>query len=119
MLVQTLSPDAPAITAAVGHDLASFAAEELPHREALGYPPYASMVRVVIRGSGDAATQAFSEELSRRLHVSANAFSTAVRILGPASAPMAKLRGNYRYQIQLHATDGELLAQWFAVPRTI
>jgi primosomal protein N' (replication factor Y) (superfamily II helicase) len=34
---------------------------------------------------------------------------TAVRILGPAPAPMAKLRGNFRYQIQLHSTDGGLL----------
>ena len=36
--------------AAVRHDLAAFARDELPHREALGYPPYASMVRLVIRG---------------------------------------------------------------------
>ena len=39
VLVQTLSPDAPAIVAAVQHDLAAFAEKELPHREALGYPP--------------------------------------------------------------------------------
>jgi primosomal protein N' (replication factor Y) len=40
VLVQTLSPDAPAIVAAVNHDLKAFARDELPHREAFGYPPF-------------------------------------------------------------------------------
>ncbi len=109
VLVQTLSPDAPAIMAAVRHDLAAFATNELPHREALGYPPFASMVRIVIRGSRETSTEAFSHEISRQLHDRAESASPPVRILGPAPAPMAKLRGNYRYQIQLHSTDGELL----------
>ncbi len=109
VLVQTLSPDAPAIVAAVGHDLPGFAAKELPHREALGYPPFASMIRIVIRGAADRSVQAFSEDVSRRLHECAADVESAVRILGPAAAPMAKLRGSYRYQIQLQSTDGELL----------
>jgi primosomal protein N' (replication factor Y) len=109
VLVQTLSPDAPAIVAAVRHDLAAFALKELPHREALGYPPFASMVRLVIRGKREAATRAFAEDLSRRLNDGANDASAAVRILGPAPAPMSKLRGCYRYQIQVHSTDGKLL----------
>ena len=57
VLVQTLSPDAPAIVAAVQHDLAAFAEKELPHREALGYPPFASMIRIVVRGDRESATQ--------------------------------------------------------------
>ena len=57
VLVQTFSPDAPAIVAAVRHDLAAFAREELPHREALGYPPFASMVRIVVRGETRARRQ--------------------------------------------------------------
>jgi primosomal protein N' (replication factor Y) len=109
VLVQTLSPDAPAIVAAVRHDLAAFAVKELPHREALGYPPFASMIRIVIRGTRDVATRAFADEASRRLHEHADTRSPAIRILGPAPAPMAKLRGNYRYQIQLHSPKGELL----------
>ena len=109
VLVQTLSPDAPAIVAAVRHDLAAFAEKELPHREALGYPPFASMIRIVIRGDREAATKAFAEEIARQLHVQAETATTGVRILGPAPAPMAKLRGNFRYQIQLHSTDAGLL----------
>ncbi len=50
VLVQTFSPDHPAILAAVRHDYAAFAAGELPMRQMLRYPPFASMIRLVVRG---------------------------------------------------------------------
>jgi primosomal protein N' (replication factor Y) len=109
VLVQTLSPDAPAIVAAVRHDLPGFASQELPHREAFGYPPYSSMVRMVVRGPSDRTTQAAADEIAKRLHSIGDLATPAVRILGPAPAPMAKLRDNFRYQIQLQSLDGELL----------
>jgi primosomal protein N' (replication factor Y) len=109
VLVQTYCPDSPAIMAAVRHDLAAFAAEELPHREALGYPPFASMVRMVVRGADHTATYGFAQEIARRLRASAASQASAIRILGPATAPIAKLRGRYRFQIQAQSADGELL----------
>jgi primosomal protein N' (replication factor Y) len=107
--VQTLSPDAPAIVAAMRHNLPAIAADELPHREALGYPPYTSMIRIVIRGKSDPSTQAMAEELAGRVRQGAEPDANVIRILGPAPAPMAKLRGNFRYQIQLQSLDGDLL----------
>jgi primosomal protein N' (replication factor Y) len=109
VLVQTLSPDAPAIMAAVRHDFAMFAKAELPHREALGYPPYAAMLRLVIRGSLRSAAQALADELGRRLHERAAGAAPAIRVLGPAPAPIAKLRGSHRFQIQLHSADSDSL----------
>ena len=109
VLVQTFSPDAPAIVAAVRHDLPAFAAKELPHREDLGYPPFAAMIRMVIHGRSDSASQALAEEIARRLQERAADATPGVRILGPAAAPMAKLRGSFRYQIQLQSADGESL----------
>jgi primosomal protein N' (replication factor Y) len=109
VLVQTFCPDAPAIVAAVRHDLAAFAAQELPHREALGYPPFASMVRIVVRGASEDSSRGVAEEIARRLHKSAEITASAVRILGPAAAPIAKLRGSFRQQIQLQSVDGERL----------
>ncbi|MEX2307158.1 MAG: primosomal protein N' [Pirellulales bacterium] len=111
VLVQTFSPDAPAIVAAVHHDLPAFAAKELPHREALGYPPFSAMIRMVIRGSRDTATHAMAEQIAGRLHERADGATPAVRILGPAPAPMGKLRGNFRYQIQLNSEDRTLLRE--------
>jgi len=109
VLVQTLSPDAPAIVAAVRHDLPGFASQELPHRESLGYPPFTSMIRLVIRGQTNSGARALAEELARRLHERAANSTPEVRILGPAPAPMMKLRGMFRYQLQMQSPDAELL----------
>jgi len=110
VLVQTLSPDAPAIVAAVNHDLPAFARDELPHREAFGYPPFSSMVRIVVRGESERTSHAMAEELGRRFREIGER-EPELRILGPAPAPMAKLRDNFRFQVQLHAPDSELLRQ--------
>jgi primosomal protein N' (replication factor Y) len=106
VLVQTFAPETPAIMAAVRHDYAAFARSELPHRQAAGYPPFASMVRIVARGEGEASTRALADEIGKRLRAKA---TEGVRVLGPAPAPMTKLRGQYRYQIQLQSADSALL----------
>jgi primosomal protein N' (replication factor Y) len=112
VLVQTLCPDSPAIMAAVRHDLAAFASQELPHREALGYPPYTAMVRIVIRGPAESTTRDTAKEITRKLKLRADPSAStapAVRILGPSTAPIAKLRGCFRYQIQLQSAGSEHL----------
>jgi primosomal protein N' (replication factor Y) len=114
VLVQTLSPDAPAIVAAVRHDLTAFARQELPHREALGYPPFSSMIRLVIRGANQTASHALADELARRLRERSQGATPAVRVLGPTTAPMAKLRNEYRYQVHLHSVDDALLRRTVA-----
>jgi primosomal protein N' (replication factor Y) len=106
VMVQTFAPDSPAILAAVRHDYTAFARTELPHREAAGYPPFGSLVRIVIRGESEPQARALAEEIGKRLRAKA---TDDVRVLGPAPAPMMKLRGQHRFQIQLHAGDGDLL----------
>jgi primosomal protein N' (replication factor Y) len=109
VLVQTFSPDAPAIVAAVRHDFAAFARDELPHREAVGYPPFASMIRVVVRGTKETDAKLLAEQLGQRLRAAVEAAASTIRVLGPAPAPMSKLRGQFRYQLQLQSADGESL----------
>ena len=108
-MVQTFSPDHPAIRAAVRHDFAAFAAEELPMREALRYPPFADMIRLVIRGPVEAVTAQFALQVSERLTAALAEQQADARVLGPAPAPFARLRGKFRFQIQLHGLDGEKL----------
>jgi primosomal protein N' (replication factor Y) len=107
VLVQTFSPDHPAIRAAVRHDYAMFARDELPIRQSLGYPPFGSMIRAVIRGERLGAVQAFAEHVGESLRTAVA--PTQARVLGPAPAPIAKLRGKHRFHIQLLAADGEAL----------
>jgi primosomal protein N' (replication factor Y) len=139
VLVQTYSPDHAAIRAAVRHDFAAFAAQELPLRKMLHYPPFAAMVRLVVRGEVEAVAREFAEQLAERIkavleceglpslsnahgreaNVKLNSrpmkgesklsHSNVVRVLGPAPAPNPRIRGKYRFQVQLQGPDGERL----------
>lgn len=109
VLVQTFNPDHPAIQAAVRHDYKAFADGELPIRQMFSYPPYAAMARFVVRGSGEKATEQFAQTLGQRLVVALDAEEASARVLGPAAAPFAKLRGKYRFQIQLQAPEADRL----------
>lgn len=109
VLVQTFSPEHPAIQAALRHDYAAFAAGELPIRKMLRYPPYSSMVRLVVRGPVEAVTAEFSNTIVARLAAAINERQVDARVLGPAPCPFARLRGCYRFQVQLQSPDGEQL----------
>jgi primosomal protein N' (replication factor Y) len=105
VIVQTFNPDHPAVRAAVRHDYAAFAAHELPIRQSLGYPPFGTMARLVVRGPVEAVANQFAEHLAERLRQALAASDVDARLLGPAPAPIAKLRGKYRFQLQLQSAD--------------
>jgi primosomal protein N' (replication factor Y) len=111
VLVQTFSPDHPAIQAAVRHDYAAFAAAELPIRRMLRYPPFAAMIRLLIRGPHQPATAELAGYLAERLRAALGHPGEEVRVLGPAPAPFARLRGRYRFQIQVQGPDGQPLRE--------
>ncbi len=102
VLVQTLSPEHMAIRAAVRHDFEMFAEEDLATRRQLGYPPFGSMIRLLVRGPTEETTRAAAEGLAERLKQVVSG-EEGVRIMGPAAAAIPKLRDHYRFQIQLQA----------------
>jgi primosomal protein N' (replication factor Y) (superfamily II helicase) len=106
VLVQTYSPEHPAIQAACRHDYAAFAAGELPIRAALRYPPYASMVRLVLRGPSEPVTAEFARHVAGQLLATLREPAVDARVLGPAPCPFARLKGKYRYHIQAQSLDG-------------
>lgn len=109
VLVQTFNPEHPAIQAAVHHDYAAFAAGELPIRQMLRYPPFASMVRLVVRGPSEPVASEFAKYLVEQLKTALGERNVDARVLGPAPCPFARLRGNYRFQIQTQGADGDQL----------
>ncbi|MCH2113769.1 MAG: primosomal protein N' [Pirellulales bacterium] len=111
VLVQTLNPDHPAIRAAVHHDYPTFAEQEVAFRQELQYPPWGAMIRLLIRGPREETARAVAEELAGQLQRSATAQEDGFRLVGPAAAAIPKLRGNFRFQIQLHAAQMSPLCQ--------
>jgi primosomal protein N' (replication factor Y) len=94
VLVQTIAPDAPAIRLAARHDADTFTAEELRRREALSYPPFATLIRIVAASGQPGAAQAAAAAIRAGLGPGA---------LGPA--PLFRLRGRERTQIVVKARE--------------
>ncbi|MGI9456000.1 MAG: replication restart helicase PriA, partial [Aeoliella sp.] len=84
VLVQTLSPDHPALIAAMKHDYQAFAANELPERKELGYPPFGRMARVIVRGPNDEIALAMAENMSSVIRAVRPQAGT---VSGPAPCP--------------------------------
>jgi primosomal protein N' (replication factor Y) len=105
VVVQTSTPDHPAIRAAAGHDYEAFVRSELPIREALLYPPYGNVIRIVTRSRDDMAASAWAGTVADRLRKAAEG-NAAIRVLGPAPAPIERLRDHYRWHLQVHGPDG-------------
>lgn len=105
VLVQTFSPDNAAIRAAANHDYATFANHELPIRREFRYPPFSSIVRFVFRGSSAERVAAYAESLCEKLQSRTQTLVPPPRILGPAPAPIEKLRGKYRVHLLIQVAD--------------
>jgi primosomal protein N' (replication factor Y) len=100
--VQTASPDAEAIQYAARHDTAGFLRGELARREALGYPPYADLIRVVCSASLQEPAKEAADRIAAYL---TRALSPASQVLGPA--PLFRLRGRYRHQLVVKTSERE------------
>jgi primosomal protein N' (replication factor Y) (superfamily II helicase) len=109
VLVQTFSPDHYAIQAAIDHDYRAFAEAELPSRKEHLYPPFASLIRLIVRGESDKLTEHFADALGEKLQSTIEASGIEHRVLGPAPCPIAKLRGLFRYHVLASSPDSERL----------
>jgi primosomal protein N' (replication factor Y) len=105
--VQTFNPEEPAIRLAATHDYGAFVVGELAHRQEHAYPPYQRLARVIVRGLEEQAAREFSDRLAAAFNDAiarlAQTEPAAVRLLGPAEAPVFRLQGYYRFHFQLQS----------------
>ncbi|HWE59001.1 MAG TPA: primosomal protein N' [Solirubrobacteraceae bacterium] len=102
VLVQTREPAARPIALAAQHDSETFVRGELRRRKALGYPPFATLVRVICAAiEGDAAYNAAGALRDRIAAAAARSEHGQLAVLGPA--PLFMLRGKSRYQLVVKA----------------
>jgi primosomal protein N' (replication factor Y) len=98
-IVQTIYPHHYSIEHACQQDYTAFFAKELGYRQAMRYPPLTAMVNIVVKGAD--ARAALTDAATIAQHLRNNADVGRFSVLGPAPAPVAKLRGEYRAQIFL------------------
>lgn len=105
VVIQGVSADHYALLRAASHDYEGFYAEEIAFREDAGYPPFAHLAMAVISGTAEKAVEKGAQDAARLFRAGRQALNIRAEILGPAPAPLAKVRGRFRWQIMLKARN--------------
>ena len=108
VLVQTYHPEHYAIQFAATHDYAGFVAKELEYRRWMHYPPSAVLANIIIQSETLQEAAAWANTLGRWF---ASARLDKVRVLGPAAAPIARLKRIYRFHFVLKAERRDALGR--------
>jgi primosomal protein N' (replication factor Y) len=106
-IVQTLYPDHYSIQLACRQDYAAFYEREMKFRQAMRYPPVVSLVNTVVRSRTFAGAMDDASDIVERLRSA----DRGLRILGPAPAPLGRLRGEYRSQLLVKGTNRRKIRQ--------
>jgi primosomal protein N' (replication factor Y) len=111
--IQTHQPEHPVMKALIAQDREAFYDSEIAVRERAAYPPFGRLASLLITGGDKHATEGFG----RRLAAAAPAVE-GVRVLGPAEAPLAVVRGRHRFRIMVKSARGfdlsAYMRQWLA-----
>ena len=106
VVVQTYYPDHYAIVAASKHDYTTFVDRELKYRRWMHYPPFGVLANVLIQSPKLEEAVAWAGELGKWFQKSA---PEGVRVLGPCTAPIARIKGIYRFHMILKGASRKAL----------
>jgi primosomal protein N' (replication factor Y) (superfamily II helicase) len=108
VLVQTYHPDHYAVKFAAEHDYPGFVAKEMQYRRWMHYPPYGVLANVVVQSERLEEATGWSAELGRWF---ARTKLERVRVLGPAAAPLSRLKRIYRFHFVLKGETRSALSE--------
>jgi primosomal protein N' (replication factor Y) (superfamily II helicase) len=117
-LLQTHQPEHPVMRALIAQDREAFYAAEIEARERDRYPPFGRLAGIVVSGPEKHDAAAYARALSRAAPAVDQSLGDAVRVLGPAEAPLALVRGRHRLRLLVKAPRAfdlsAYLRQWLA-----
>jgi primosomal protein N' (replication factor Y) len=105
VLIQTRSKGHPAVTFAASHDVRGFLEQELLDRQEVGYPPFSRLVLIRIDAVDDNEARSVAAAIAREARKDPSAKANKLAVLGPAAAPIARLRGRFRFRVMLRAKE--------------
>jgi len=108
VLIQTAFPNHYAIRHAISHDYERFYESEIEFRRTFHYPPVTSMIALLFRGEKIENVERAALECGEAIEL-ASAGNAGIRMQGPAPAPLARIKGVFRYQILLRGPQRILL----------
>ncbi len=116
VIIQSYTPDHPAIAAAARYDYDGFAATELAARRTLGYPPYGRLTRLILAHSNPRQAREEAGHLARALVQRRAVLGSDTMVVGPSEAYVPRVRGRWRWQIVLRGSDPSALIRDFVLP---
>ncbi len=105
VLIQTINPDHYAVRMAAAHDYTAFYQKELNFRRMMAYPPFSAMANILVRSAKQEEALRMSTELGHHITPPPE----KIRIMGPAEAPVPRLKAEYRYQFLIKAASRKAL----------
>ena len=108
VLIQTHYPEHYAIQAGARQDYHAFFEKEAQFRRAMHYPPFAALANVIVRDKNLENSAKWARQLAGILGPEEE---RGLKVLGPAAAPLAKLRGDHRFQFLIKSPRRTLLTQ--------
>jgi primosomal protein N' (replication factor Y) len=112
--LQTHQPEHPVMRALIAGDREAFYSAEIEAREKTGYPPFGRLASLLISGADKHATESYARKIA-----AVSPIHDQVRVLGPAEAPLAVVRGRYRFRLLVKSPRNfdlsAYLREWLAV----
>ena len=112
-LLQTHQPEHPVMKALISGDREAFYSSEIALREHSGYPPFGRLASLVITANDKHSAESYARSLAQAAPRDEN-----VRVLGPAEAPIAVVRGRHRFRLLVKSPRGfdlsVYLRQWLS-----
>jgi primosomal protein N' (replication factor Y) (superfamily II helicase) len=108
--LQTHQPEHPVMRALLSGDREQFYSKEIEDREGYGYPPFGRLASIVVSGPDRHGTEAYARSLASMAPHAAD-----VRLLGPAEAPLALVRGRHRFRLLAKSPRAFDLSAWLRV----
>ncbi|MFC1576582.1 helicase-related protein, partial [Candidatus Omnitrophota bacterium] len=109
VIVQTYAPGNYAILAASKHDYEKFYTEEIKSRKELAFPPFRNIIKLTMRSRNQKRVEEGSGHLKEYLDKMLK--NKDVEVIGPAPAPMARVRGYYRWNVMLKGKNRSTLSE--------
>ncbi len=109
-LLQTYTPDHPAIQALISGDREAFYANEAETRRRGRLPPFGKLASIIVSAADKPTAQAHARAIAM-----AAPLEEGVRLLGPAEAPLAVLRGRHRFRLLAQSASSARLHEWLRI----
>jgi primosomal protein N' (replication factor Y) len=107
VIIQTVNPGHYSILHSRTHDYGGFYREEIAYRTQLGYPPVGRIIKLEVKSAQEGTAKEAARTAQNRIRFLQKGNESV--LLGPAPAPIAKVRGRYRFQLLLLSRKRELI----------